>query len=38
MNLMAATKVGDAIHVANDMFTQYDKPHISMLWRRRGPM
>jgi clathrin heavy chain len=37
MNLMAAPQVADAI-MANDMFTQYDKPRIAMLCEKAGLM
>merc|ERR1719183_3386691 len=37
MNLMAAPQVADAI-MANDMFTQYDKPRIGMLCEKAGLM
>merc|ERR1719217_824837 len=35
MNLMAAPQVADAI-MANDMFTQYDRPRIAMLCEKAG--
>jgi clathrin heavy chain len=35
MNLMAAPQVADAI-MANEMFTQYDKPRIAMLCEKAG--
>ena len=37
MNLMAMPQVADAI-MANDMFSQYDKPRIAMLCEKAGLM